>query len=215
MITFERFEKLNQHRWSDDEMQKNYAIALEVEKNYIEKFGSIKGPKLGDYDLEDYASNIYFNKTKVSSLKDLTELIFAYRQEITPSDIASLRKYPGIVPTEDVYKKLCQYANVLMNSHDFDAKEFCKHWNGQEWLTFMDKDTQKRFFVYAGYYENYISVKPMYTPLVYRSNFPTIDEAIAYAESFEDTVIYCENVKDDLPTFLAEKLEEKNEFHNF
>ena len=32
MITFERFEELNQHRWSDDEMQKNYAIALEVEK---------------------------------------------------------------------------------------------------------------------------------------------------------------------------------------
>ncbi len=138
-----------------------------------------------------------------------------YLQEITTLDIASLRKYPGIIPTEDVYKKLCQYANVLINSYDFDAKEFCKHWNSQEWLTFIGKDTQKRFFVYAGYYENYISVKPMYAPRVYRSNFPTIDEAIAYAESFKDTVIYCENVKDNLPTFIAEALKEKNEFYNF
>jgi len=168
-----------------------------------------------DYDLEDYASNIYFNETKVFSLEHLTELIFLHQQEITPSDIALLRKYPSIVPTEDVYKKLCQYANVLINCYDFDAKEFCKHWNGQEWLTFIGKDTQKRFFVYAGYYENYISVKPMYAPHVYSNNFPTIDEAIAYAESFEDTVIYCENVKDDLPTFFAKEIEEKNEFYNF
>lgn len=70
MITFEKFEKLNQHRWSDDEMQKNYAIALKVEKNYIEKFGSIEGPKLGDiveftdgfrvYKHASIVENVYF-----------------------------------------------------------------------------------------------------------------------------------------------------------
>lgn len=70
MITFERFEKLNQHRWSNDEMQKNYAIALEVEKNYMEKFGSIKEPKLGDiveftdgfhvYKHASIVENVYF-----------------------------------------------------------------------------------------------------------------------------------------------------------
>ncbi len=71
MITFERFEKLNQgHRWSDDEMQKNYAIALKVEKNYMEKFGSIKEPKLGDmvefsdgfrvYKHASIVENVYF-----------------------------------------------------------------------------------------------------------------------------------------------------------
>lgn len=31
-----------------------------------------------DYDLEDYASNIYFNGTKVVSLEDLTEVIFEF-----------------------------------------------------------------------------------------------------------------------------------------
>ena len=70
MITFERFEKLNQHRWSNDEMQKNYAIALEVERNYMEKFGSIKEPKLGDiveftdgfhvYKHASIVENVYF-----------------------------------------------------------------------------------------------------------------------------------------------------------
>lgn len=137
-----------------------------------------------------------------------------YLQEITPSNIASLRKYQSIVPSEDVYKKLCQYANALINSYDFDAEIFCKHWNGQEWLTFIGKDTQKRFFVYAGYYENYISVKPMYAPRVYRSNFPTIDKAIAYAESFEDNVIYCKNVRDYLPNYLKEAIDERHEWFN-
>lgn len=31
-----------------------------------------------DYDLEDYASNIYFNGTKVVSLEDLTEVTFEF-----------------------------------------------------------------------------------------------------------------------------------------
>ena len=70
MIEFERFKKMNQHRWSDDEMQKNYAIAQEVEKNYMEKFGSIKEPKLGDvvefsdgfhvYKHASIVENVYF-----------------------------------------------------------------------------------------------------------------------------------------------------------
>ena len=68
MITFERFEELNQHRWSDDEMQKNYAIALEVEKNYMEKFGSIKEPKLGDIVEFSDGFHVYKNASIVAYL---------------------------------------------------------------------------------------------------------------------------------------------------
>ena len=67
---------------------------------------------------------------------------------------------------------------------------------------------QKKFYVYAGYYENYISSEPMPAPYVLRRTFRSIDRAIDYAESFEDTVIYCENVKHDLPDYLYETLQD-------
>ena len=34
MFTFEEFEKINKSHWLNYEMQKNYEIALQVEKNY-------------------------------------------------------------------------------------------------------------------------------------------------------------------------------------
>lgn len=69
---------------------------------------------------------------------------------------------------------------------------------------------KKYFYVYAGYYENYISSQPMELPRILRKRFRKIERAINYTESFGDTVIYCENVKDDLPRFLAETLQEQN-----
>lgn len=66
----------------------------------------------------------------------------------------------------------------------------------------------KKFYVYAGYYENYISTQPMPAPYVLRRTCRTIENAIKYADSFGDTVIYCDNVKDDLPNYLYEYLQD-------
>ena len=47
MIDYSKFQELNLG-WSDNEMQKNYAIALQIEKKYMEKYGNTKEPKIGD-----------------------------------------------------------------------------------------------------------------------------------------------------------------------
>lgn len=70
MIEFERFKKMNQLNWSDDEMQKNYTIALRIEESYQNKFGSIKTPQKGDivefaddyhvYKSASIVENVYF-----------------------------------------------------------------------------------------------------------------------------------------------------------
>lgn len=62
----------------------------------------------------------------------------------------------------------------------------------------------KKFYVYAGYYELYISSKEMPAPYMYQADFDNIEEAIKFAEEWEDTIIFCENVKDDLPTDIYE-----------
>lgn len=67
---------------------------------------------------------------------------------------------------------------------------------------------KKKFYVYAGYWENYISTQPMPAPYVLRRTCRTIENAIKYADSFGDTVIYCDNVKDDLPNYLYEYLQD-------
>ena len=67
---------------------------------------------------------------------------------------------------------------------------------------------KKKFYVYAGYWENYISTQPMPAPYVLRRTCRTIENAIKYADSFGDTVIYCDNVKDDLPNDLYEYLQD-------
>lgn len=71
------------------------------------------------------------------------------------------------------------------------------------------RSKQKKFYVYAGYWENYISSKPMPTPYVFRRAFRDIDRAIDYAVSLGDTVIYCDNVKYDLPDYLYEALQDE------
>lgn len=78
MITFEQFSQMNSQRigtewmskWSEEEMERNYVIALQIEKNYYEKYGTDKKPKLGDlveysdgYRVYKYASiveNVYY-----------------------------------------------------------------------------------------------------------------------------------------------------------
>lgn len=66
----------------------------------------------------------------------------------------------------------------------------------------------KKFYVYAGYYENYISSEPMPAPYVLRRTCRTIENAIKYADSFGDTIVYCNNVKYDLPDFLYDALQD-------
>lgn len=72
----------------------------------------------------------------------------------------------------------------------------------------------KKFYVYAGYYENYISSEPMPKPYVLDRTFRSIDAAIDYAEGLGDEVIYCENVKDYLPVDLYEILQD-NDYEYF
>ena len=56
MFTYEQFKQMNSQKigsewmskWSEKEMERNYAIALQIEKNYYEKYGTEKKPKLGD-----------------------------------------------------------------------------------------------------------------------------------------------------------------------
>lgn len=67
---------------------------------------------------------------------------------------------------------------------------------------------EKKFYVYAGYYENYISSERMPKPFILQGVRDTIEEAISYADSFGDNIEYCENVKDDLPDYLYEFLQE-------
>lgn len=48
MFEFEQFEKLNRSHWSEDEMRRNYEIALKVEERYYAEHGTSKQPKIGD-----------------------------------------------------------------------------------------------------------------------------------------------------------------------
>lgn len=68
----------------------------------------------------------------------------------------------------------------------------------------------KKYYVYAGYYENYISSEPMPEPYVLRKTFRDIDSAIDFADSFGDEIIYCDNVKYDLPDYLYEALQDED-----
>ena len=95
---------------------------------------------------------------------------------------------------------------------------------GKRGLLFPEEETNesiegigaaKKFYVYAGYYENYISSKPMPRPYVLRKTFRSIDRAINYAESFGDTVIYCDNVKYNLPDFMYDAIAETDGFFKY
>lgn len=48
MFEFEQFERLNRSHWSEDEMRRNYEIALKVEERYYAEHGTAKQPKIGD-----------------------------------------------------------------------------------------------------------------------------------------------------------------------
>lgn len=48
MFEFEQFERLNRSHWSEDEMRRNYEIALKVEERYYATYGTAKQPKIGD-----------------------------------------------------------------------------------------------------------------------------------------------------------------------
>ena len=71
----------------------------------------------------------------------------------------------------------------------------------------------RKYYVYAGYYENYISSKPMPRPYILRRTFRSIDRAINYANSFGDYVVFCDNVKNDLPDYLYEALLKEDYFN--
>lgn len=73
----------------------------------------------------------------------------------------------------------------------------------------------KKFYVYAGYYENYISSKPMPKPYILRRTFRSINAAINYAESFDDYIVYCDNVKYDLPDFIYDAIAETDGFFKY
>ena len=91
---------------------------------------------------------------------------------------------------------------------------------GALWLVNRHKSVSgigaaKKYYVYAGYYENYISSKPMPAPYSLRRTFRSIDRAIDYAESFGDTVIYCDNVKYDLPDWIYDAIVETDGFFKY
>lgn len=52
-------------------------------------------------------------------------------------------------------------------------------------------------------------------PYCYQKRFRKIENAIKYAESWEDTIHYCENVHEYLPQWQRDILDENNEFFNF
>ena len=75
---------------------------------------------------------------------------------------------------------------------------------------------EKEFYLYAGYYELYLSSEPMPEPYVWQATFDNTDEAIDFAEEeIGDTLIYCDNVRDDLSNpYLVEYLDEHHEWFN-
>ena len=68
----------------------------------------------------------------------------------------------------------------------------------------------RKFYVYAGYYELYISTKPMPAPYVLQRTCRTIENAIKYADSFGDNIVYCDNVKYDLPDYIYDALQDSD-----
>ena len=66
------------------------------------------------------------------------------------------------------------------------------------------------FYVYAGYYELYISTEPLALPRVFQQMFDHIEDAIAYCEDLDDNIVYCENVKEYLPDYIYEYNQENN-----
>lgn len=71
-----------------------------------------------------------------------------------------------------------------------------------------------KFYVYAGYYELFISSEPMPEPYMYQAEFDNLDEAINFAEEWDDTIHYCENIREYMPEWLREILDENDEWFN-
>lgn len=65
-----------------------------------------------------------------------------------------------------------------------------------------------KFYIYAGYYELYITTEHLDEPLVYLTEFDTIEQALNYCDEQDDCTIYCDNVKDYLPDYLYDYLQE-------
>ena len=70
------------------------------------------------------------------------------------------------------------------------------------------------FYVYAGYHELYISSEEMPEPYAWQATFDDIDEAIEFAEEIDDYIIYCDNVRNYLPNYFAEAIDERHEWFN-
>lgn len=72
------------------------------------------------------------------------------------------------------------------------------------------------FYLYAGYYEHYLTTEPMNAPYVLELETNDIDEAMDYADETGDTIIYCDTVRDYLPNWLYDCLTEDGyEFHHY
>ena len=73
-----------------------------------------------------------------------------------------------------------------------------------------------KFYVYAGYYEIYISSKPLNKPHVFLKKFKrNIRGALKFAESFDDTIRYCRNIRKYLrDKNLVEWLDEHQEWYD-
>lgn len=73
-----------------------------------------------------------------------------------------------------------------------------------------------KFYVYAGYYEIYVSTKPMDTPRVFQSWHWKIERALQKAKSYDVTIHYCENIREYFPDkIFKEILDENNQWFNY
>lgn len=62
----------------------------------------------------------------------------------------------------------------------------------------------KRIYVYAGYYENYITDKKMKAPYILWGNFDSVAAAFDAAEETEDWVFIDRDLIDDCPYYMPE-----------
>lgn len=68
MFEFEQFERINRSHWSEDEMRRNYEIALKVEERYYATYGTAMEPKIGDIVEYTDGWRVYSNAKIVENL---------------------------------------------------------------------------------------------------------------------------------------------------
>ena len=103
-----------------------------------------------------------------------------------------------------------QYEEMLKKAKAKNSKE--KYWLPLNDHKFPQSVYRTRFYVYAGYYEWYISTKTLPEPRIFQRTFGTFEKAVRFAKKHDDWINYMEDVEKYMDPFEASCIRENQGF---